>query len=66
MRLKRVYDFQRAACEDPEFIHEWFKLVHNIMAKYGITDSDLYNFNKTGFIMGVTCGSLIIITRVNR
>ena len=36
------------------------------MAKYGITDSDLYNFDETGFITGVICGSLIVIMRANR
>jgi helix-turn-helix, Psq domain len=29
-RLNRVYDFQRALCEDPELIGAWFRLVHNI------------------------------------
>ena len=39
-RLNRVYDFQRAACEDPELINAWFKLVNNMKTKYGIADSD--------------------------
>ena len=60
-----MYDFQRAACENPELINAWLKLIHNIMAKYGITNNNLYNFDKTGFIMGVICGSLIVITRAN-
>ena len=46
-RLNRVYDFQRAACEDPELINAWFKLVDNMKTKYGIADNDFYNFNKT-------------------
>ena len=64
-RLNRVYDFQRAACEDPELIGAWFKLVNNMKAKYGIANSDFYNFDKTGFIMGVIC-ALMIVTRTSQ
>ena len=65
-RLNRVYDFQRAACEDPELIGAWFRLVDNMKAKYGIIDSDLYNFDETGFMMGVICGSSMVVTRADR
>ncbi|KAJ0128593.1 Uncharacterized protein HZ326_24407 [Fusarium oxysporum f. sp. albedinis] len=30
------YDYQRAKCEDPTIIRNWFKLVENTIAKYGI------------------------------
>ena len=65
-RLNRVYDFQRAACEDPELISAWFKLVENMRAKYAIQDSDFYNFDETGFMMGVICGSSMVVTRADR
>ena len=65
-RLNRVYDFQRTACEDPELIDAWFKLVGNMRAKYGVQDSDLYNFDETGFMMGVICGSSMVVTRADR
>ena len=64
-RLNRVYDFQRAACEDPELIGAWFKLVDNMKAKYGIADSDFYNFDETGFMMGVIYASMVV-TRADR
>ncbi|APA08524.1 hypothetical protein sscle_04g032940 [Sclerotinia sclerotiorum 1980 UF-70] len=51
-RFSRVYDFQRALCEDPKLIEEWFGLVSNMRAKYGIQDCDFYNFDETGFMMG--------------
>ena len=35
------------------------------MNKYGIQAEDLYNFNETGFIMGIITASMII-TRSNR
>ena len=65
-RLNRVYDFQRAACEDPELIGAWLKLVDNMKAKYGIADSDFYNFDETGFMISVICGSSMVVTRADR
>lgn len=43
------YDYQRAKCEDPEVINQWFNLVKNTIVKYGILEQDIYNFDKTGF-----------------
>ncbi|APA13989.1 hypothetical protein SS1G_11203 [Sclerotinia sclerotiorum 1980 UF-70] len=60
MHFNRVYDFQRALCEDPKLIEEWFGLVSNIWAKYSIVDSDFYNFNETGFMMGVICPGMVV------
>jgi hypothetical protein len=36
MRSFREYDYQRAKCEDPTIIRNWFTLVANTIAKYGI------------------------------
>ena len=43
----------------------WFRLVENIRAKYGVTDSDFYNFDETGFIIGMICPTMVII-RIDR
>ena len=51
-RVKRRYDYQRNKCEDPEIIRGWFRLVQNTIAKYGIVEADIYNFDETGFLMG--------------
>ena len=59
-RFNRVYDFQRALCEDPELIGAWFRLVHNIRTKYGVLDCDFYNFDETGFMMGVICPAMVV------
>jgi hypothetical protein len=59
-RFSRAYDFQRALCEDPDIINAWFRLVANMRAKYGIQDCDFYNFDETGFQMGVICGNMVI------
>jgi hypothetical protein len=59
-RYNRKYDYQRAKCEDPEVIRAWFLLVQNTIAKYGIVDEDIYNFDETGFQMGVITTTQVV------
>ncbi|ERF69808.1 hypothetical protein EPUS_09464 [Endocarpon pusillum Z07020] len=59
-RFSHAYDFQRALCEDPDQINAWFRLVINMRTKYSIQDCDFYNFDETGFIMGVICGNMVV------
>jgi hypothetical protein len=59
LQRSRPYDHQRALNEDPRIITPWFKLVANTKAKYGITDKDTYNFDETGFMMGVIKGQMV-------
>ena len=59
-RFSRAYDFQRALCEDTDVLNAWFRLVFNMRAKYGILDCDFYNFDETGFMMGVICASMVV------
>ena len=58
----RKFDNQRAQCEDPKLISLWFKLVGDIIAKYGVTEEDIFNFDETGFQMGVISTSKVITT----
>jgi hypothetical protein len=51
--------------EDPKLIGTWFRLVENIRAKYSIVDGDFYNFDETGFIIGLITPGMVII-RTNR
>ncbi|EDN95836.1 hypothetical protein SS1G_12041 [Sclerotinia sclerotiorum 1980 UF-70] len=60
MRFNRVYDFQRALCEDPKLIERWFQVVLNMRAKYGIQDCDFYNFDETGFMMGIIVACMVV------
>ena len=64
-RMNRRYDYQRALCEDTGVISGWFGLVANIKAKYGILDEDIFNFDETGFIIGMI-GSTLVVTRADR
>ena len=45
----RKFDIQRAEVEDPKLISLWFKLVRDTITKYGVTEEDIFNFNKTSF-----------------
>jgi hypothetical protein len=59
-RWSRLYDRQRAACEDPALIRPWFTLVQNMKAKYSIVDEDMYNFDESGFLMGKISSQLVV------
>jgi hypothetical protein len=59
-RVFRRYDYQRAKCEDPDIIRGWFRLVENTIAKYGIRSDDIWNFDETGFIMGLMQSGMVV------
>jgi len=62
-RLARSYDAQRAKNEDPKIITEWFQRVQQTREEYGILDEDTYNFDETGFAMGlINLGSSKVVT----
>jgi hypothetical protein len=63
-RWSRPYDRQRAACEDPAIIQPWYTLVQSMKAKYGIVDEDMYNFDKSGFLMGKILSQLVVLTAI--
>lgn len=56
----RKKDYQRALCEDPKIITDWFRLVQNMKLKYGIVDADMWNFDETGFQMGVISTARVV------
>jgi hypothetical protein len=59
-RIFRRYDYQRAKCEDPIIIRGWFRLVQNIIAKYSIRSEDIWNFDETGFMMGLLQSGMVV------
>ncbi|SCO92492.1 related to transposase [Fusarium oxysporum] len=59
-RFFRKYDYQRAKCEDPTIILGWFRLVQNTIAKHGIQSEDIWNFDETGFMMGVISSGMVV------
>ena len=65
-RFRRRIDYQRAQCEDPDVVNAWFWLVRNVVAKYGICDEDIYNFDETGFLMGMISTTKVVTSSERR
>jgi hypothetical protein len=59
-KWNRKFHSQRARCEDPATIATWFKLVEDTRKTYGVLDNDIYNFDETGFAMGVGSTSKVV------
>jgi hypothetical protein len=59
-KWNRKFHSQRARCEDSVAIAAWFKLVEETRLAYGILDDDVYNFDETGFMMGVAATSKVV------
>jgi hypothetical protein len=60
IRLSRKYDYQRALSEDPRIIKPWFDLVQKTIEKWGIVSDDIFNFDESGFAMGIGATQKII------
>ena len=56
----RHYGYERAKCEDPKIIQGWFDCVQSSILQYGIDHDDIYNFDETGFAMGLTATAKVI------
>lgn len=59
-RFTRKIDYQRVKCEDPNTYNAWFRLVRNMINKYGICEEDIYNFDETGFLMGQISSEMVV------
>ena len=57
--------YQRAKQEDPKVIKPWFMTVHKAIQEHGIHEDDIWNFDETGFAMGL-CSTSKVITAVER
>ncbi|KFZ25170.1 hypothetical protein V502_00351, partial [Pseudogymnoascus sp. VKM F-4520 (FW-2644)] len=66
MAFRRRIDYQRAKCEDPEVVRAWFTLVRNMIAKYSIQEVDIYNFDETGFLMGMLSSAKVVTSSERR
>ena len=61
-KFNRKYDYKRALCQDPELNRAWFRRVQSTITQFGILLEDIYNFDETGFQMGVISTSKVITT----
>ncbi|RFU33227.1 hypothetical protein B7463_g3102, partial [Scytalidium lignicola] len=57
----RKYSYQQAKCEDPKLIQQWFNQFLETKLQYGILDEDIYNFDETGFAMGIIATIKVVI-----
>ena len=62
-RFSKGYNYARAKCEDPKIISEWFLIVQKTILTYGIDPNDIYNFDKTGFAIGLIATAKVITRR---
>lgn len=60
-QFSRRYNCERATCEDPKVIREWFNLVQKTILQYNIDPDDVYKFDETGFAIGLTATAKIVI-----
>jgi hypothetical protein len=61
----RRYNYQRAKCEDPKVIGEFFDAFQKAIIDYGIVDDDIYNFDETGFAMGIIATAKVVTLTAN-
>jgi hypothetical protein len=59
-RYSRQYNYRRAKCEDPKAIREWFDCVQITIMQHGIAMEDIYNFDETGFAMGLVATAQVV------
>ena len=58
--FSRKYDYSRALCKDQQLIKGWFDLICNTVTKYGIVDTDIYNFDEIGFMIGQIIPTMVV------
>jgi hypothetical protein len=59
-RFARKINRQRALCEDPRIISQWFDKLQKTKDQWGIQDEDIYNFDETGFAMGLIATTKVV------
>ncbi|KAG2000713.1 hypothetical protein GB937_010911, partial [Aspergillus fischeri] len=52
-RYNQRITYQRAKQEDPKVIKQWFETVREAIQEHSIHKDDIWNFDETGFAMGL-------------
>ena len=63
VRKQRVQEIDRKNAQDPDIIQEWLQKFKTIRDKYEIPPQDIYNFDESGFRIGVGRNQWIV-TRI--
>ncbi len=53
IRISKLLSFDRQWVHDPDGIQEWFSRFGSMCASRGVQWQDIWNFDETGFLMGV-------------
>jgi hypothetical protein len=53
LRKTRAIDLDRKKAHEPETIQGWFDRLKQIIEQHGIHESDMWNFDETGFNIGI-------------
>ena len=59
-QFARRYNYQHAKCEDLQIIKEWFNAVQITIMQHGIAFDDIYNFDETGYAMGLVATAKVV------
>ena len=62
--IRRI-TYQRAKQEDPKVLKQWFETVRKAIQEHGIHEDDIWNFDETGFAIGL-CTTSKVITAAER
>jgi len=61
MRQKPI-ELARKAAHDPVLIADWFRRFHALREEFGVANEDIWNFDETGFRIGVGRSQWIVTT----
>ena len=59
-RFARKYSHQRVLYENLKVIYSWFEQLQKVKNQWGIQDEDIYNFDETGFAMGLIATTKVV------
>jgi hypothetical protein len=59
-RARRI-DAARLKQVSPENVTEWFTMVEHVIREYNIKTENIYNMDETGFSIGSTQASYVIV-----
>jgi hypothetical protein len=59
------YNYKRAKYKDPKVICKFVKAFLKTIINYSILDDDIYNFNETGFAMGIIATTKVVTLSEN-
>ncbi|KAJ5436843.1 hypothetical protein N7445_007728 [Penicillium cf. griseofulvum] len=65
-KTRRALDIERAAALDKSVVKRWFEDYQRIVNKHGICQQDIYNFDETGFQIGVGSDQFIITRHLKK